>query len=115
MERIVVDTNVLLRSLAPANEAYLTAKNALVALTNNYSEICVLPQNLIEFWNVATRPIENNGLGLTVSAANREVTRSNRSSNSYLILMIYTWLGDSSSATTLSLVNRFMMLGSLRR
>ena len=75
MERVVVDTNVLLRSLAPTHEAYVAATTALVTLTIQYREICVLPQNLIEFWNVATRPVENNGLGLTVVAAHSEIIR----------------------------------------
>ena len=27
--------------------------------------VCVLPQNIAEFWNVCTRPSDKNGLGLT--------------------------------------------------
>jgi predicted nucleic acid-binding protein len=34
-----------------------------------------VPQNLIELWVVATRPVEQNGLGLTPAAAAVEVTR----------------------------------------
>jgi predicted nucleic acid-binding protein len=35
----------------------------------------VPPQNLIEFWAVATRPVEANGLGLSVEKVAEEVTR----------------------------------------
>jgi predicted nucleic acid-binding protein len=31
-------------------------------------------QNLIEFWNVATRPLKRNGFGLTVAQADRAVS-----------------------------------------
>ena len=32
-------------------------------------------QNLMEFWNVATRPVENNGLGQTTPAADKILRR----------------------------------------
>ena len=32
-------------------------------------------QNVAEFWNVATRPIANNGLGFTIEEAHEELTR----------------------------------------
>ena len=35
----------------------------------------VVPQNLVEFWVVATRPISQNGLGMTTGAADRELDR----------------------------------------
>ncbi len=37
--------------------------------------LCVAAQNLIEFWRVCTRPIDKNGLGLSPSEADRELTR----------------------------------------
>jgi predicted nucleic acid-binding protein len=38
-------------------------------------ELFVIAQNLIEFWAVATRPIANNGLGLTIGQATQELTK----------------------------------------
>lgn len=38
-------------------------------------ELFVIAQNLIEFWAVATRPIANNGLGLTIAQATLELTK----------------------------------------
>src|SRR5208337_800072 len=35
-------------------------------------------QNIVEFWNVATRPIANNGLGFPVSIAMTEVKKIER-------------------------------------
>ena len=36
------------------------------------------PQNLIEFWAAATRPLAENGLGLTVDEAAREIKKLKR-------------------------------------
>jgi hypothetical protein len=33
----------------------------------------IVPQNLIEFWAVATRPQVNNGLGMTIDEATTEL------------------------------------------
>ncbi|MDB9420383.1 PIN domain nuclease [Microcystis aeruginosa CS-563/04] len=38
-------------------------------------KLYIAPQNLIEFWNVYTRPINRNGLGRTVAAAKAEIDR----------------------------------------
>lgn len=38
-------------------------------------ELFVIAQNLIEFWAVSTRPIGNNGLGLTIDRATKELTK----------------------------------------
>ena len=35
----------------------------------------MIPQNLIEFWNVATRPVENNGFGWPPSKTNIEISK----------------------------------------
>ena len=75
MERIIADTNILLRSVEPSHESHFTAVNALVILTADYGEICVFPQNLVEFWNAATRPLANNGLGWDATAVEKEINR----------------------------------------
>jgi predicted nucleic acid-binding protein len=38
-------------------------------------QMYITPQNLIEFWNVATRPKERNGLGYSLVRTQREVVR----------------------------------------
>lgn len=43
---------------------------ALERLTKQGHRMCILPQCLIELWNVCTRPLASNGFGFTV-----EVTR----------------------------------------
>ncbi len=54
---------------------HLEARKAVVALRRRGEELCIVPQNLIEFWAVATRPLEANGLGLTVEEAHDELRR----------------------------------------
>src|SRR5712691_4211150 len=44
-------------------------------LATRRDELHVVAQNLIEFWAVATRPVIDNGLGLTVAQAEQEVTK----------------------------------------
>jgi predicted nucleic-acid-binding protein len=50
-----VDTNVLLRSIDDAHAAQRVAQNGLLALRNHGETLFIFPQNLIEFWAVATR------------------------------------------------------------
>lgn len=44
-------------------------------LLQNGEELFVVPQNLIEFWAVATRPPSANGLGMTTAQAQAELAR----------------------------------------
>jgi hypothetical protein len=69
----LTDTNTLLRSAEPAHP--LSAAGAAKVLIARGENVCVLPQNLIEFWNAATRPADKNGLGLAPAQAEAEVSR----------------------------------------
>lgn len=71
----LVDTNVLLRSAEPSHPMYADAVNAINILLGRGEELYIVPQNLVEFWNVYTRPVERNGLGHTATEAHREVNR----------------------------------------
>ena len=62
----LVDTNLLLRLAQPKNPHQREAVRSLRALRRQKECLGIIPQNLIEFWAVATRPRANNGLGLTV-------------------------------------------------
>jgi predicted nucleic acid-binding protein len=64
--RILLDTNVLLRLMSPADPEYLTVRAAVDAFADRGYELCFVPQNVVEFWNVCTRPADKNGFGLTV-------------------------------------------------
>lgn len=74
----LVDTNVLLRLVQKNHPMRPDARRALVTLRKQGEELCIIPQNIIEFWAVATRPLDKNGLGLTVDEAAREIRKLKR-------------------------------------
>lgn len=54
---------------------YGDVSRAVDILLARKDELFVIAQNLIEFWAVSTRPIGNNGLGLTIDQAAQELTK----------------------------------------
>jgi len=75
---VLVDTNLLIRTLQPHHPLYRIANAAIAALRSQNRRLYLVPQNLIEFWTVATRPVEANGLGLSTPAARAEIERLER-------------------------------------
>lgn len=71
--RILVDTNVLLRSAQPSSPHHSIATGSVSALRQQGHELCLVPQVFYEFWVVATRPVGQNGLGLTASQADADI------------------------------------------
>jgi len=69
----LADTNILLRWVTPADPQHSLAVNAVKALQRHGETVHITPQNLIEFWNVATRPAAKNGLGMSPAEAERQV------------------------------------------
>lgn len=67
----LLDTNVLVRLANAADPRYAIADRAVLELHRCGEVLHLTPQILIEFRNVATRPIAVNGLGL--SAADAEI------------------------------------------
>jgi predicted nucleic acid-binding protein len=72
---IQLDTNILTRLSQPTAKAHVAARTAVSKLLANGQTLEIVPQNLYEFWAVATRPIANNGLGLTVNECRAEISR----------------------------------------
>jgi predicted nucleic acid-binding protein len=62
------------------------AVRATNTLLERGEKLYVTPQNLMEFWNVYTRPLEKNGLGRTPVEAAAEVNR---------LKMLFVLLPDS--------------------
>ncbi len=60
----LLDTSVLVRLANAADADYGVAARAVVELRQRGELLHITPQVLIEFRNVATRPISANGLGL---------------------------------------------------
>jgi len=70
----LVDTNVLLRLAQPNHRQYRAAVDGLARARLADEALYVTPQNIAEFWAVATRPVgAANGLGLTGAAVAAEI------------------------------------------
>jgi predicted nucleic acid-binding protein len=74
----LADTNILLRSIQNTDPMRDLAAGAIETLLNRGETVCVFPQNLIELWAVATRPVANNGLGLSGDAAALELAKTKK-------------------------------------
>jgi predicted nucleic acid-binding protein len=64
---IVVDTNVLLRLDHVGHPHRQIAQAAIERLIDDQHALRTVPQVLYEYWVVATRPVDANGLGFSVS------------------------------------------------
>ncbi|MDJ0717380.1 MAG: PIN domain-containing protein [Prochloraceae cyanobacterium] len=71
----LVDTNILLRSCQPDHPMYPIAVKAVETLFQQGDKLHIAPQNVVEFWNVSTRPLDKNGLGMTVEQTTAEIAR----------------------------------------
>jgi predicted nucleic acid-binding protein len=65
----LLDTGVLLRLIDRMDSLHLTVKEAVNELADRGVPLVTSTQNFAELWNVATRPVANNGLGLTSKVA----------------------------------------------
>ena len=72
---MLVDTSALLRTLQPLHPQREIARTAIKHLTGQGTELHIVPQNLVELWVVATRPVDQNGLGMTPSVVAAELAR----------------------------------------
>jgi predicted nucleic acid-binding protein len=75
MASYLVDTNVLLRAAHRESPEHDTAVAAIASLEARGEMLCLATQILVEFWVVATRPIEVNGLGWATDLVKLEIER----------------------------------------
>lgn len=73
--KILVDTNLLTRSAQPGHPMHQEAVESLTLLNQHGEQLCIVPQNLYEFWVVATRALQFNGMEMTVAQAASEIIR----------------------------------------
>lgn len=71
----LMDTNVLLRWAFVDHHDYPLVASAVSTLRERGALLCATPQNLVEFWNSATRPAARNGFSLTPAQANENLGR----------------------------------------
>jgi predicted nucleic acid-binding protein len=66
--RFLLDSGILLRLVDEHDLQHDLVETAIGTLGNRGEELYITTQNIAEFWNVATRPVANNGLGLPPAA-----------------------------------------------
>ena len=74
----LVDTNILLRMAQPQHPHSAHAQMAVSILKSRHETLNVAVQNIFEFWAVATRPQGENGLGMSTSEIDREISAMRR-------------------------------------
>lgn len=75
MADYLLDTNVLLRFSDATSPVHATAVDAVAVLLSRGDRVYITAQNLIEFWAVATRPVDANGFGWDARQTEQEVGR----------------------------------------
>ena len=68
-----MDTNILLRITRRSDPQHQVVATALAQLASQGTALYFTHQNMAELWNVMTRHVTRNGLGLTVGEAEAEV------------------------------------------
>jgi len=99
-----IDTNILARSIEESHPMHQIASEAVATLVSSDKVVCVLPQILYEFWVIATRPREQNGLGMSAAEAQSQCAEFER---------IFTMMPDVPSiyAEWKSLVSQHEVIG----
>lgn len=72
---ILVDSNILVFLASLSSPSHQTSVTATNQLRQSGDLLCVTAQNLIEFWAVATRPLNARGLGFTPAQAQAELAK----------------------------------------
>ncbi|HWZ44536.1 MAG TPA: PIN domain-containing protein [Candidatus Saccharimonadales bacterium] len=67
----LIDTNILLRWVKPDDRDFPLVVSAMDILLQQAATLCYTSQNVAEFWNTCTRPLDRNGYGLTPQQADR--------------------------------------------
>ena len=104
MTKYLLDTNILLRASDKASPRYTKAVNSVASLIAQGNECVITAQVLIEFWVVATRPIDVNGLGWSVEKTQQKIEQ---------LLGQFTLIEETNSilARWLELVSRYQIKG----
>src|ERR1700730_9475170 len=74
IDSCLVDTNILLRMTRQSDPQHRVVANSLALLAGQGTTLYYTHQNIAELWNAMTRPVNRNGLGLSVAETAREVS-----------------------------------------
>src|SRR5260221_1827488 len=67
----LLDSNILLRWVKPDHNDYPLVVSAIEAILRRDGELCYTSQNVGEFWNMCTRPLDRNGYALSPQETDR--------------------------------------------
>jgi predicted nucleic acid-binding protein len=67
------NTNILLRLTRRGSSSHAVIQGAIGQILRQDVSLFCCPQNVVELWNVLTRPIDRNGFGLSIAEAEEEV------------------------------------------
>ena len=67
----LVDSNILLRWVKPDDRDYPLVVAAIDAILADGGVLCYTSQNVAEFWNTCTRPLDQNGFALSPQETDR--------------------------------------------
>ncbi len=76
MARYLLDTNILLRAANKTSSQHSAAVHGMSALAGQGHDLVVTPQVLVEFWAVATRPLQANGFEWPCKRVREEIDRT---------------------------------------
>jgi predicted nucleic acid-binding protein len=102
--RILLDTGILIRNADLDDPLQAEVAAALDRLVDGGRELCIVNQNLYEFWVAATRPAAVRGFGFTADRAAAAI---------YTLITSFTLLDDTPAIrdTWLDLCTRYGVLG----
>jgi predicted nucleic acid-binding protein len=68
----LLDSNILLRWVKPDHSDYSAIVSATDTILRQDGILCYTSQNVAEFWNTCTRPLDRNGYGLSPQETDRK-------------------------------------------
>ena len=71
----LIDTSILVRTIHAGDPNRTSAIDAIALLRGRGERLCVVPQSIVEFWAVATRPASANGLEFSTEEAEKELAQ----------------------------------------
>ncbi len=74
----LLDTSILTRSVYKSDPMHQLAIDATDSLRHQNDLLCLVPQSFYEFWVVCTRPLAQNGLGMSPTEVETEIRRLER-------------------------------------
>jgi predicted nucleic acid-binding protein len=67
----LIDSNILLRWVKPDDRDYPLVVSAIDTILGDGGVLCYTSQNVAEFWNTCTRPLDQNGFALSPQETDR--------------------------------------------